>query len=165
MEFSVGALVVYGIHGVCRICGLEKQRSGGAYYVLEPVQQEGSRYLIPTHSPAALAKLRPLITRGALEELLASDSVLPEPWIEEENRRKQLYRELITSGDRAALIRMFCALEVHRRRQIASGRKVHICDENFHSDVKKLLCDEFSLVLQQPREQIVQYILRAVLER
>lgn len=165
MEYSVGDLLVYGIHGVCAVSGIEQQRVSAkmtSYYVLEPVEQKGSRFLIPMHNQSAVAKLRPVISKDELDALLHSDLVLPRPWIEDENRRKQMYRELIVSGDRCELISMFCALHEHRIQQINSGRKVHICDDNFYKDAQKILCSEFSLVLGIAPGDVPEYIFRVM---
>ena len=73
--YQVGELVVYGVHGVCRIVGQEEKRvdrKNVTYLVLEPVTSAGSRFLVPSQSAAALGKLRPVMTAEAFEELLSS---------------------------------------------------------------------------------------------
>ena len=64
--YQIGDYVVYGIHGVCRIVETEERtvdRKQVSYFVLEPVEQSGARYLIPMHNHAALDKLRPVLSR------------------------------------------------------------------------------------------------------
>ena len=163
--YQIGDHVVYGIHGVCRIlCEEERKvdRNKVQYFVLEPVDQAGARYYIPTQNQAALNKLRPVLSREELEALLRSEAVREDFWIADENRRKQTYRELIGSGDRGALIRMVGTLHRHRREQMEAGRKFHLCDENFLRDAEKLLNAEFSMVLGIAPGQVGQYILSAM---
>ncbi len=165
--FAAGDLVVYGIHGVCRITALEERtvdRKAVRYYVLEPQDQPGSTYLIPTENPAAVAKLRPMLSERELRELLSSPQVRQDAWIADENQRKQAYRELITGGDRAALIRMVGTLRRHRQAQKEAGRKFHLCDENFLRDAEKLLSAEFSQVLGIPADQVGSFIQSALQE-
>ena len=91
--------VVYGIHGVCVIVGREVRRVDRKdleYLVLEPIEQPGACYYVPAQNPAALAKLRPLLDRDALTELLHSEEIRRDSWIRDENQRKLRYRELIT---------------------------------------------------------------------
>ena len=148
--YSLGDFVVYGIHGVCRVLELEERivdRKRLQFYVLEPLEQAGARYLIPVHNEAAVGKLRPVLSRDELETLLRSQEVRADSWIPDENLRKQTYRELINSGDRGALIRMVGTLYRHKEEQAAAGRKFHMCDDNFLRDAQKLLSAEFSLVL------------------
>lgn len=163
--YKKGQKVVYGIHGVCCILDLEVKtvdRQKVEYYVLEPLEQPGARFYIPTQKPAAVAKLNPLLTRQELDELLQAQQSNKAAWVPEENLRKQRYRELIGSGDRAALIGMVGALHAHRQEQLSQGRKFHLCDENFLRDAEKLLSSEFSLVLGIPMEEVSAYIQSAL---
>ncbi len=154
--FQVGDQVVYGIHGVCRILDLEERRIDRkkvSYFVLEPADQSGARFYVPSENPAALAKLRPVLSKSELEQLLSSDEVREDHWISDENARKQRYRELIGSQDRKELLCMINSLHRHKKEQQEAGRKFHLCDENFLRDAEKLLNAEFSLVLGiQPSE-------------
>lgn len=164
--FQLGDRVVYGIHGVCSIIDIEQRivnRSKVEYYVLNPLDQPDTRFYIPVHNQVAVAKLRPVLTREELDALLRSGEADQNAWISDENQRKQRYRELIGSGDRAALICMVRTLYKHKMDQIASGRKFHLCDENFMRDAEKLLSSEFSLVLGIPQNEVGEYI-RSVID-
>ncbi len=159
--FTVGQRVVYGIHGVCDIKDIEIKtidRKKISYFVLEPVDQPGARFYIPSEKPAALAKLSPLLTRQELEQLLDSADGSKAAWIPDENQRKLRYRELIGSGDRGALVAMVCALHIHKKEQEQQGKKFHLCDENFLRDAEKLLCSEFSLVLGLSHSETAAYL-------
>lgn len=161
--YEIGQLVLYGIHGVCRIVAVEAMRFGKAkarYYVLEPVEQPGAKFYIPVENEAAVSKLRPLMTREELLELLHADRVRNAPWIADENQRKLRYRELITSGDRESLMGMIGALHRHRRAQLAAGRKFHQADENFLSDAQKLLNAEFAQVFGLEPKEVNGFILK-----
>ena len=156
-----GSQVVYGIHGVCTIIDVEIRRvdrKNIEYFVLEPIDQPGARFYIPTQSQAALSKLRPVLSKTELDALLASAHTHLDCWISDENQRKQKYRELINNADLAALIGMIRVLRQHRENQLASGRKFHLCDENFLRDAQKVLSSEFSLVLGIPLEEIGAYL-------
>ena len=154
--YQIGDCVVYGVHGVCRVIGMEKQlvnRKRSLYMVLQPLAQTESRFYLPTENPTAMAKLKTVMTKEALVELLASDQVRQEEWIPDENRRKQYYRELIGSGDRVSLMRMITNLYRYKQTQLDAGRKFHQSDENFLNDAQKLLNAEFALVFDlNPRE-------------
>lgn len=159
--FQLGDRVVYGIHGVCSIIDIEQRvvsRNKTEYYVLSPLDQPDTRFYIPVHNQMAVAKLRPMLTRKQLDALLRSDEADQNTWIPDENQRKQRYRELISSGDRAALICMVRTLHKHKLDQIASGRKFHQCDENFMRDAEKLLSSEFSQILGIPQNEVGAYI-------
>lgn len=159
--FSIGDRVIYGIHGVCEIYGTEERvvdRKKVQFFVLQPVDQRATKYYIPSHNPAALAKLRPLLSKDELIALLQSDSVRRDCWIAEESLRKATYRELISSGDREALLRMIHTLQCHRRECTGKGKKFHLCDENFLRDAQRLLSAELSAVLQIPVQDVPAFV-------
>lgn len=160
--YQIGDVVMYGIHGVCRVVDVESRvidRKKTEYLVLEPQGQAGSRYYVPSGNPNALAKLRPVLQPQELEALLLSDQVRQNHWIEDENARKQYYRELVATGDRVALLQMVRTLHHHKQEQAAAKRKFHLCDENFLRDAQRLIDTEFSAVLGIPAAEVQSYIL------
>ena len=159
--YQVGQKVIYGIHGVCCITAVEVKCSGKEkkeFYCLEPVEQPGTVFYVPTANPAAVAKLRPILTVAEFEELITTQKERKVIWIEDENQRKQRYRELISQNDRGELISMVSALYRHKRQQEECGRKFHICDENFLRDATRLLSSEFSLVLGISPGEVADYM-------
>jgi len=159
--YQIGEKVVYGIHGVCLVTDQEERRIDKkrvTYLVLEPVGQEGAKYYVPTHNAAAMAKLRGMLSAEELEALIRSTAIKEEAWIRDENQRKQIYRELISSGDREKLMGMVASLYRHREQQSAAGKKIHMCDENFLRDAEKLLASEISVVMGLEQDQAKQYL-------
>lgn len=160
--YSVGDVVVYSIHGVCRIEAVEERKvdkNTASYFVLRPLENEKIVYFIPVHNQAALLKLRPLTDRQTLEAVFQTPEVLTECWIPEENQRKLRYKELISSLDFAATVQMVHTLHCHRTKQLSSGKKVHQCDENFLRDAKRMLDSELSVILEIPVSQVESYIV------
>lgn len=164
--FQIGDTVIYGIHGVCRIAALETQRINKQkveYFVLVSEDQPGSKFYIPSGNPAALGKLRHLITKAQIDEILSAKWNSADVWIADENQRKMRYKELITGADPAELVGMVRCLHQHRLEQASAGRKFHLCDENFLKDAEKLLSTEFSIVLGIPKDQVGAYVEGAIL--
>lgn len=162
--FEVSQLVLYSGHGICCIVGTEDRvvdRKPVSYYVLEPVTQPGTKFFVPSHNPAALAKMRHPLEKDRLIAIL-SDSSSDLSWVSDENRRKQLYRQILSSGDATSMIGMLRLLEQHRKTQIEAGRKIHICDENFMRDASKILSAEISLVLQLSQEESTACLQRSI---
>lgn len=159
--YQIGDLVVYGIHGVCRIAAEEQKtidRKRVVYLVLEPVSQASSRFLVPSHNSAAMAKLRPLLKEAEFEGLLSSSEAHMDSWIPEEGRRKLAYRELIASADPLRLAGMVYTLYRHKARQLELGKKVHQSDDNFLRDGERLLVGEASVIFGWDTEQAKKYI-------
>ena len=159
--FHSGDYVIYGVHGVCRVIGTEKQRVNRErveYLVLEPLVQHESRFYLPTGNSAAMAKLQTVLSRDELCALLNSAEIRKDCWITEENLRKQYYRDLVSSADRIPFLQMVCSLYRYKDEQAAAGRKFHLCDENFLRDSEKRLCSELCLVLDMNPEQAREYL-------
>lgn len=159
--YQTGDRVVYGIHGVCAVVEQEQRKVDGklvTYLVLEPVGQDGSRFLVPTHNAVAMAKLSPMLTKESLAELLESPHVREDGWISDENRRKQVYRELIGSGDRVKLVQQVRTLYRHKKRLAAAGKRSHLCDDNFLRDAERLLANEAAMVLEMDQDEAKAYL-------
>ena len=164
---EVGSMVLYGVHGVCKILNIEQRivdRKPVEYLVLEPVNQPGAKFYIPRHNQAALSKLHPILTINEINSILTADRIMRKYWVDDESRRKQYYRDLLASGDRASLLCMVHNLHLHRKAQEEAGRKLHMCDETFLQDAQKLLRSEFSIILGIPENQVDAYIVNKVLE-
>lgn len=154
--YEMGQLVIYGAHGVCRILDVEMRtvdRKPVSYYMLEPLSQPGTRYYVPCYNPAATAKMRNLLDRVQVENLLADKSGC-EHWTTDENQRKQLYRRLINSPDPVELVQMVRSLHQHRDRLHDTGKRMHMCDENFLHDAERILYKEFSIALEIPEQEV-----------
>jgi len=158
---QIGDSVVYGIHGICTIVKVEMRtidRKQVEYFVLEPAEQPGARFYVPTQNQAAVAKLRKLLTAEQIDAILTSDSVHQKQWVDDENKRKQYYRELLSGGDRSAILCMINNLYRHKQAQAEAGRKFHLCDENFLHDAEKLLTGEAAIILNLDMEAARTYL-------
>ena len=57
--FQVGDVIIYGVQGVCKIEETEEKNVGGAartYFVLKPVEDQGSTIYVPTDNELVLKK-------------------------------------------------------------------------------------------------------------
>ena len=161
--YKASDLVVYGIHGVCTILELESKKVDGKiveYYVLEPVHHPGTRYYIPTGNPLAVSKMYTIMSKDELDCMLQDSTLRISCWIDDENTRKQRYKELMGGGDRRGLIQTVHTLVMQKDACAISGKKFHQCDENFLKDAQKLLDCEISIVLGIPLCDVKPYMER-----
>lgn len=164
---QMGETVVYGVHGVCKITGTEQWTQGGkrqAYLVLEPVYQQGARFLVPADNAAVLRKLFPLLLPQDIQSLLTSAAVHKNCWIADENLRKQEYKNLVANGSRETLLAMLYTLYQNQRQQRSLGRRCHICDERFLNDMEKLFAEEIAYAMDMDVEQARLHLRAALLE-
>ena len=79
-------------------------------------------------------------------------------WIENDNQRKEKYREIIKSGNRKELMKMIRTLYLYQQELKKDGKKIHAADDKFFKDAEKVLYDEFAYVLDIEQEDVVSFI-------
>lgn len=165
--YNIGDLVVYCSHGVCRIEDTEQRvvdKKTVNYYVLCPLEGAKTKFYVPVHNPAAVAKMRYLVTKEQLQEILSNPDIFTDCWIAEENRRKMRYKELSGCSDLSVLLQMVHTLQQQKQTCLSQGKKFHQSDENFLRDSKRVLEFELSYVLDVPANQ-VQDAVQALMQR
>lgn len=160
--FKVNDVVVYGAQGVCEIIGIEDQKIGGemkTYFVLKPKNNNGTTCYVPTWNEKAWSKMRKVMTKEEVDALIDVMSNTKPAWIANENERKDTYKQILTSGDQAAIISMVRALFFHKKEREADGKRMHVSDENFMKNAEQLLYNEWQYVLNVDKAGLMTYIL------
>lgn len=163
--YQINDTVLYGTHGVCQIAEITQQSFGNptkTYYVLKPVHNPSSTIYVPVDSEALTSKIRQVLSREEIYELIHSMPYEESYWIENEPERKERYREIIAKGDRHELIQMLKALYHHQQQQALRGKKLHAADERYFKEAEKLLYDEFALVLNIKPSQVLPFIMEQI---
>lgn len=84
-------------------------------------------------------------------------------WVENENQRKELYRNILAKGDHLELIKMIKAIYAHKAEREAEGKRLHMSDERFFKDAEQILYNEFQFVLDiNGKEELITYILARI---
>lgn len=148
MNLVTGECVVFGLHGVCRLIGINKDETDGSEnYVLQPVGDQRSHLFVPVGSETALQKIKPVLSESMVMELMDLVSTMEEKWVANENIRKNVFHNVIVKGDRRELLQMIKSLD-HQQVQLKTmGKRLHRIDEKFLKDAKKVLYGEFAHVL------------------
>ena len=160
--FKVNDVVVYGAQGVCEIIGIEDQKIGGemkTYFVLKPKNNNGATCYVPTWNEKAWSKMRKVMVKEEVDALIDSMPNTKPAWIANENERKDTYKQILTSGDQAAIISMVRALFFHKKEREADGKRMHVSDENFMKNAEQLLYNEWQYVLNVDKAGLMAYIL------
>ena len=161
MLYEIGALIVYGGEGVCRVeeigvpklTGVNKDRQ---YYTLKPLYREGTIY-----APVdAKVFMRPVITR---EEALALIETIPdvEPEIYENSNLRFLnehYQAQLQNYSCAGLIKLICSTRAKRELMISRGKKLGLVDERYMKRAEDMLHGEFAVALDIQRSDVPAFI-------
>ena len=132
------------------------------YYILKPVYSEGSTVFVPVNNEELTSKMKKILS---LDEVKALIQTMPEMeliWIDNDNRRKEKYKEIIKNGNRNELISLIKTLYKHRESLGENGKKFHATDEKFLQDAEKILYDEFKYVLNIKEEEVVPFIIEQI---
>lgn len=162
IKYKVNDTVLHGVSGVCRIDSIETRSFSGKkreYYVLKPLSDERSTVYIPTDNEELLSKMRYILSQQQIYDLIASVQDNELVWIENENQRKEKYRQTLIVGDCRQLIVLLKTLCIYKKNKEAENKKIHKCDETFLNDAQKLLYDEFSRVINIKKEQFLDFLI------
>ena len=164
--FQENDVIIYGAHGVCQIVGTEEKRISGVkktYYILKPIQDNGATIYAPVDNEVVRKKMRHLLTKDDINSLIDAIPNESARWIENDNERKERYRNILASGDHAELLKMVKAIYLHKKEREAEGKRLHMIDEHFFKDAEQMLYNEFQYVLQlQTKEDIISYIFSRI---
>ncbi len=160
---KIGDNLIYGAEGVMTVVDLREVTVDGVsrdYYVLKDYAgKSDSETFVPTDSAELVSKMRPLLTKKEIISVIKEAASLPDmKWERDGKTRSQRFREVIDSGDRAAMIAMIrsiCLAGVERAEQ---GKKNYLSDENAMRRAERLLHAEFSAVLGIPEESVPTFI-------
>ncbi len=160
-SFKVNDMVLYGFDGVCKITDITRKTVCGKtlnYYVLKPMATDRSTFYVPVDNPKSTEKMKKVLSPEEITKLIHSMPRSEDMWIENENKRKEVYRQIIADNDREQIIAVIRTLFLKKKELEQSGKKLHKCDETFLKEAEKLLYEEFSLVLDIDRGKIIEYI-------
>lgn len=159
--YEIGNNVIYKNDGVCKITKIIFRTFKNReieYYVLNPVHNSNAEILIPKNNPDLVGKMRKVLTKDEIIQIIEAMPDEEDIWISDENNRKERYREILTSGDRTELVKLIKTLYVHKQNQKQCGRRLHLTDERFLRDAEKMLYDEFAFVLEIEPDEVLGFI-------
>ena len=165
--YERGDVVLYSTHGACRITDITNKTMAGEtaeYYVLQPVYEQGSTLFLPTGNEKLTAKMHRMPSAEELEALIGSLPDEPPLWVEDENARRDRYREVIAGGDCRELMRLVRTLHRQRKSRQEHGKHLRLSDERFLKEAKRILHDEFALAFHMDRNEVEAFILSRIPE-
>ena len=163
--FKINDVVVYGTEGVCKIISIEDRKLGTEtkkYFVLKPQNDKGATCYVPVWNEKAWGKMRKVMTKAEIDALIDSMPNQAPTWIANESERRDTYKQILASGDPAAIISMVQALFFHKKEREAEGKRLHMSDEYFMKDAEQLLYNEWQYVLNVDKAGLMNYIFARI---
>ncbi len=158
--YSVGDVVIYGMHGVCRVTavGPLALKAGGSapYYTLRPYYQPDLIIYAPADSEQVV--VRPPVSAGEAEKIIDEMPDIPQLRIEDEKAREDTYRRILHGCDCRQLAGMIKALYARQTMRARQGRRATSVDGRYFRTAEEQLYGELAYVLGIPREDAPAYI-------
>lgn len=161
MNLHVGDCVHYGAHGVCQVCGRESKDFGSSkreYFALRPTGSENILLYLPVDAEPVKVKLRRLLSRQEILELIHGAEKQQVEWISDSKVRREAWNRVLRSGDAAELISMLRALHAHEA-ELPEGKQLPMSDQEMMHVAERQLYGEFSYVLHIQEDQVLPFIL------
>lgn len=159
--FHVGDQIIYGRCGACiieQIAELRFGRTVDKYYVLRSKYQNSAEIFVPVSNAMLCERMRPMLTRDEADHLLDSFPSVGTMWIEDTQERKKKFDEMMKSGDPAAVVIIIRTLAEHRLLRIKEGKSLHVSDDSFLREARKLLCDVLATPLLMTPSEVYLYL-------
>ena len=159
--FCAEEVIIYGGYSVCKIAEITQKELDGEmvdYYVLKPIFNFGSTVFVPVNNEALKKRMHTILCRDNACELIKSMPQIEMIWVDNEGKRKELYKEILAKRDRAEVIGLIKALHIHQKQQHEKKRRLHLSDERFLKEAEKTLCEELAFVLEMLPEDVPNFI-------
>ena len=159
MTLEIGALVVHETAGVCRV-EQETRLEGmqGDYYVLSPLYLKDAVFYTPKES--GKIKVRPVMSRADAEALVARLPEVEPAVLAGPNERKQLFTEVLKSGDSYRLAALAKAIHQYQHNRLQTGRKIGAMESTVLKKVELLLYGELAVALEIDFDEVGPYIAK-----
>lgn len=163
--YQINDTIIYGTNGICKIIDITDKNFSGKkaeYFILKPLNNQASTIYVPVNNEDLKKKMRRILSPSEIYQIIHDMPMEESIWIENENERKEKYKEMIARGDRRELVKIIKALYTHQQQLQAKGKKLHVADERFFKEAEKLLYEEFAIVLNIKPEEVLPFLLEQI---
>ena len=163
--YHVNDRIHYGGSGVCTVQDITTMRFGRTRekdYVLKPLHQNASVIYVPVNNEQLVGKMRPVMTRDEVEQLIRDMPEIETVWVDDIQARKATFDQLLRGNNCTDLIKIIKTLYQHKKRRQAMGKTLHVSDENYLREAQRLLYDEIAGVMGMNPNEVNAYILERV---
>lgn len=162
--FKVGDTVLYGSDGVCTINEISEKIFGNTsieYYVLVPVFDKRSTFFVPVKNENLVGKMHHVLSGEEILEIISSSYAELE-WIENDLKRGELFKGIISCGDFKKIVDLARCITNHKEEILKKGKKLHKTDETIYKEALKILYEEIALSFEVLKDDIADIVCRKI---
>lgn len=163
--FKKNDTVLYGSEGVCAVNDITQRQFKDCimqYYVLKPVYKEGATVFVPVENKDLVAKMKRILSVEDIHQLIEDMPHQTIEWIDNDNLRKEKYREILKNGNRKQLIQLIRTIYLKQEELKKIGKKIHATDDNIFKEAERILYEKFAYVLNIHKEEVVPFIFHQI---
>ena len=157
--FKEGDMVVYGTEGLYQVQEIADMKFGGKndrYYVL---RRGGSVTYVPVSNEKGVSKIRSVLTRGEVMDLLETLPLESDPWITNDRERQAAFKNILLYGDIRDIILLARKLKFKQNEQEYRGKKLHIADERTFREAEKIISEELAYALGIEEDKVIDFLV------
>ena len=147
-RYEIGEHVIYRAEGICDIVDIRCESFAGGeksdYYILSPRNDPNSMLYVPVDNERLTSMMRPLLSEKEIREIIAELRDERLEWIDESRARNSKFKEILSEGERRAVLVLLNTVRERIAMNEASGKRSGTTDTGALSRACKLLRDEFS---------------------
>lgn len=162
--FKIGSYVAYRSEGVCVISDIRAETFGAPnnselYYILTPVRHTQSTLFVPVKNENLTSQMRTLLSADEINQLAAEIRGQKLSLPAESRARNNLFKEILSRGDRAELAVLALSLSEKIDEILARGKKPGTTETNAFHRATRMLYEEFEITTNiSSAEQIVEFL-------
>lgn len=162
-EIRKGQHVIYGASGICLIDDIKEISfysgdTGKMYCILHPLKNKESAIYLPLDNKKLIAKIRPLLTKKEIDDLLMGIADQIPEWENDRRRRAEIFNETLANGHTRELLLMIRCIYLKRSELLHKNKNLAVSDSNVLKAAEVLVEDEFSHVLNIQKDDVGEYI-------
>lgn len=157
--FNVNDKVMYLRNGVCTIKDIRTENFSGSdreYYIITPEKEPSSTVYVPMEK--ADEKFKRLLSREEICDIIEKSRDNKAEWIEDNKQRREKSLSVINSGNHGELILLIKLYRAKKSEFEQQHKKFFIADEKILCEAESILYQEFSAVLNIPKEEVFSFI-------
>lgn len=163
--FEKGSFVVYGANGVCTVSDRRTEKQCGAdreYYVLTPLGNKDASIFVPTDNETLVAKMRNLLSRDEITELVLSLRESTVEWERDNKKRNEYGNAVLARGDRGEMLSLVRSIYIRKKELSAVGKHLPGSDDGLLKKAEKLINEEFAVALGISSDEVPDFIKKTL---
>ncbi|CEP80553.1 CarD family transcriptional regulator [Paraclostridium sordellii] len=162
--FNVDDYIMYGMTGVCKVVDITNEKfingEKRKYYVLNPIYNNDTTIKVPLDNDKI--PMRKVISKGDMTSLINDIPNMEILWIDDEKKRMAQFETMLKSGQCEELTKLIKNIKFSKKYARSNDKKLYKSDKDIMKEAKRLLTEEFAIILNIYPKEANSYILSQI---